>query len=124
MRHDRIVWGAIAFSTVLYAVIAWTIAPNPEKPFETSVRDTITMALYGAAVMAFMAAMIVPGLLRNANARLRMIVGLAMFETCAIFALLAVFFHHDWRLYLPGWALALIGFVRVWPSAEVSAPAA
>lgn len=123
MRHERILWGAIAFSTVIYAFLAWTIAPNPERPFESSVRDTVTMALYAAAVMMFVAAMIVPGMLQSANARLRMIVSLSMFEACAIFGLVAAMLHNDWRLYLPAWALALIGFVRVWPSSEVSAPA-
>lgn len=123
MRQERILWGAIVFSTVIYAFIAWTIAPNPEKPFEASARDTTTIVLYAAAVMMFLAATIVPGMLRSANARLRLVMGLAMFEACAIFGLLPAMLQHDWRLYLPGWALALIGFVRIWPSSEVSAPA-
>ena len=123
MRHERILWGAIAFSTVIYAFIAWSMAPNPEKPFEASVHDTTTMVLYAAAFTTFVTAIILPGMLQGANARLRMIVGLAMFEGCAIFGLIAAMLHHDWRLYLPAWALALIGFVRLWPSSEVSAPA-
>jgi uncharacterized membrane protein len=122
MRHERILWGAIAFSTVIYAIVAWSMAPSPEKPFETSLHDTTTLVLYAAALMMFVTAMLVPGMLRSADARLRMIVGLGMFEGCAIFGLIAAMLHHDWRLYLPAWALALIGFLRVWPSAEVSAP--
>lgn len=125
MQTQRILWGAIAFSTVLYAGIAYTLAPVPEQPFETSVRDTFTMLLYGMAVVMFFVAMIVPRRLPAAPPRMKMIVALALFEACAIFALVAAMVHHDWRLYLPGWALALIGFVREWPSAaEVSAPAA
>ncbi|HEX2061709.1 MAG TPA: hypothetical protein VHK90_13295, partial [Thermoanaerobaculia bacterium] len=118
MSQDRILWGAIAFSTVIYAVIAYTLSPVPQQPFETSARDTMTMALYGAALMTFVMAMIVPGMLRTSLPRLKMIVGLAMFEACAIFALVASMLHHDWRLYLPGWALAAIGFLRVFPSSE------
>jgi hypothetical protein len=34
----------------------------------------------------------------------------------------AAFLMEDWRLYLGPWALAAIGFLRVWPSDEISAP--
>ncbi|HYH05472.1 MAG TPA: hypothetical protein VEK11_00285 [Thermoanaerobaculia bacterium] len=124
MNPDKVLWSAIAFSTVLYAFIAWTIAPNPEQSFEASARAPITMALYGAALATFVAAKLVRGAMRNSPARVRMVVGLAMNEACAIFGLVAAILQHDWRLYLPAWALALAGFLRYWPSDEVSAPAA
>jgi F0F1-type ATP synthase membrane subunit c/vacuolar-type H+-ATPase subunit K len=123
MQQAKILWFAIAFSTVIYAVVAYTIAGQPQQSFEQSVRNPITLVMYLAAISAFAAGLVVPRLLQRAPAQTRTIMGLAIFETCAIFALVAAFISHDWRLYLPGWALALIGFMRLWPgSEEVSAP--
>lgn len=122
MQQQKIIWFAIAFSTVLYAIIAYTLNGNPQQPFEQSVRNPITLVMYLAAISAFVAGLIVPKLLQRAPAQTRMIMSLAIFEACAIFGFIASFLAQDWRLYLPAWALAVMGFARVWPSEELSAP--
>ena len=62
--------------------------------------------------------------LKHAPARTRMIMSLAIFESCAIFGLVSTFLLQDWRLYLAPWALAVIGFLRSWPSDDGSSGAA
>ncbi len=124
MNNPKIVWFGIAFSTVIYLVIAYTMAPVPSRPFAESVRTTLTLSLYAAAFAVFIAALVLPSLLAQSPAHQKMIVALAMFEACAIFGLLAAFLQQDWRLYVPVWMAALIGFVREFPRDNVSSPAA
>jgi hypothetical protein len=125
MSLSKLIWIAIAFSTVIYAVIVLTIAGQPERPFDEAVKDPTVMTLYAIALAEFIMAGIAPRFFANAPARTRMVVGLALYEACAIFGLVAAFLRHDWRLYLGPWALAIIGFLRLWPGDEVtsSAPA-
>jgi MFS family permease len=122
MTQQRIIWFALVASTVMYAVIVYTLAPVPPRPFEESVRSTFTLAMYALAFMEFIAALILPGRLPQADSRKKMIVAMAMFESCAIFGLVAAFVQHDWRVYVPAWIAALIGFVREWPREEVTSP--
>ncbi len=122
MSQQRIIWFAIVFSTVIYAVIAYVMAPVPARPFEESVRSTLTLALYAVAFMAFIAALLMPGRLPQSASRQKMIVAMAMFEACAILGLVAAFVQHDWRLYVPAWIAALIGFVREFPRDEITSP--
>ncbi len=119
MRQHKVVWFAIFFSTVIYAVVAFTIAGNPQGSFEDSLRNPIVLFAYVAALGAFFAAMIVP---RFAPPRSRMIVALAVAESSAVLGLVAAFVGEDYRLYFAPWALAVIGFLRVWPGGDVSAP--
>ena len=123
MRQQRIIWFAIFSSTVIYLVMAYWMAPVPPRPFEQSVRNMVTLVMYGMAVAVFIAAMVVPSHKQSPPSQ-KMIMALAMFESCAIFGLLAAFMQHDWRLYVPTWIVALIGFMREFPSNEVSSPAA
>ncbi len=116
MPNPKIFWFAIAFSTVIYAVVAYVMAPVPPRPFAESVRATLTLAMYGAAFATFLAAMVIPGRLPQSQPLQKMIVALALFEACAIFGLLAAFMLKDWRLYIPAWIVAVIGFVREYPS--------
>lgn len=118
MDQRRVIWLAIAFSTVIYAVIAYTEAPVPAGPLGDAFRNTTVLGLYGVAVAAFVTGFAVRAMLRDAPSRTRLVVSLAVFEACAIFGLLAVFLQRDWRLYLAPWALALIGFAAAWPSDE------
>ena len=54
---------------------------------------------------------------RKSNAWIIILVlGLCAVIAVPIFGLLAAFLNQDWRLYLPAWAVALIGFMREWPS--------
>jgi hypothetical protein len=122
MQQNRIVWFAIAFSTVIYAVLSYVLAPVPKQSYDAAVKNPLVLVLYFAALSSFVAGNIVPSLVKGAPARTRMILALAIFESCAIFGFVASFLLQDWRLYLAPWALAAIGFLRVWPSGEVSAP--
>ena len=122
MREQRIIWFAIVFSTVIYAVVAYTIAPVPPRPFEESLRSTFTILFYAVAFVSFIAAMLMAGRLPQSASRQKMIVAMAMFEACAVLGLVAAFMQHDWRLYVPAWIAALIGFVREYPRDEVTSP--
>lgn len=122
MPNPKLFWFAIAFSTVIYAVMAYMLAPVPPRPFEESLRTTITLVLYGVAFLSFIAAMLMAGRLPVNPPHKKMIVAMAMFESCAILGLVAAFTQHDWRLYVPTWIAALIGFVREFPRDEVTSP--
>lgn len=120
MEQRRIIWFAIAFSTVIYAVIAYTQSPNPEGTFDESLKDPFVYVLYALALVTFVAALIIPGLLRRVPAQTRLILALALFEACAVYGFMASFLKHDWRLYLAPWAIAVIGFVKVFPASSTS----
>lgn len=105
-------------STVIYMVIAYTLAPQPQRSFEESARNSV--ALYLLALAMFVAALVVPKRLVSSPPRLKMIVALSLFEACAIFGLVAAFLQQDWRLYVPAWIVALIGFVSVFPREETT----
>ena len=122
MRQQRIIWFAIVFSTVIYAVIAYTMAPVPPRPFEESLRTTFTILFYAVAFVSFIAAMLMPDRLPQSASRQKMIVAVAMFEACAVLGLVAAFVQQDWRLYVPTWIAALIGFVREFPRDEITSP--
>ena len=122
MSQQRIIWFAIVFSTVIYAVIAYVMAPVPPRPFQESLRSAITLLMYAAAFIDFIAALLMPGRLPQNPPHKKMILAMAMFESCAILGLLAAFLQQDWRLYVPAWIAALIGFVREFPRDEVTSP--
>lgn len=124
MDQRRVIWFAIVFSTVIYAVIAYLEAPVPAGAVQDAFRNGTVLGLYGVALAAFVTAFAIRTMLRDAPSRTRLVVTLAVFEACAIFGLLAAFLQRDWRLYLAPWALALIGFVAVWPSDEPEAATA
>ena len=117
MRQDKLIWFAIVFSTFIYAAIIYTLHPNPEGAFEDGVRKQMTLVLYGLAFASFVAALVIPPKLRG-PARLKLVVGLALFEACAVYGLLAAFLARDWRLFVPAWIVALIGMWRLYPSAS------
>jgi hypothetical protein len=123
MNQQKIIWGALVFSTFIYVGIAYSLAPEPELPFTESVTQTMALTAYGVAFAAFIAAMVIPGLLVSAPPRLKMIVAMAMFESCVIMGLIAAMLLKDWRLIVPTWIASLIGFMREFPSDEVNAPA-
>ncbi len=114
MDTRRILWLAIVMSTVIYAVVAFVIAGAPERSFEENVKLPMTLGLYGVAFSMFVAGLAFSSI-SKAPPQTTMIVTLAMFESCAIFGLVAAFLVSDWRLYIPAWIVALIGFVRQFP---------
>jgi hypothetical protein len=115
MDTRRILWFAIVMSTVIYAVIAFTIAGSPQRSFEENVKQPMTLGLYAAAFSMFVAGLVFSSV-SKAPPQTAMIITLAIFESCAIFGLLAAFLSSDWRLYIPAWIVALIGFIRQFPS--------
>lgn len=117
MTTDKILWGAMVVSTFIYAAMIYMIAPNPERSFEASARQQMTLVVYCMALAAFAASNFVPKLMRG-PARLKMIVGAALAESCAIFGLVGAFVAHDWRIFVPTWILSLIGMWRVYPGDE------
>ncbi len=122
MKQEKLIWVAIVFSTFLYAAIVYTLEPNPEGTFGEAVkRNQFTLILYVVAFANFVAATVLPKLMRS-PARVKMIVSLSLYEAVVIFGLLAAMLDHDWRLFLPTWILGLIGMWRVYPSDDVPVP--
>lgn len=119
MNQQRIIWVAIAFSTVIYMFILVTLHPNPPQgSLEVATLPQIVKVLYAIALVEFIVAWVLPGRLTSMPAQTRLVTSMALFEAVAIFGLLAAFLTKDWRLYLGPWALALIGFIRSWPRDE------
>lgn len=108
------IWLAIVFSTVIYFVIALQLA-NAPGDFEQLAQGTYVPVLYAMALLSFVFGWFLVRRLVKSNEQTRLIVALAVFETCAIFGLLGAVLTQDWRVYLFPWALALIGFVRELP---------
>ncbi len=99
MSVDRIIWLALFASTFVYGLIAYVIvAPRATGTFDQSLRSQFIQ--------------------RNRPPRVRMIVSMAAYESCAIFGLVAAMLAGDWRLYLAPWVLCLIGFARMFPTSE------
>jgi hypothetical protein len=117
MNPRTVIWFAIVFSTVLYLLIA-VIRSGPLGDFEAVTRQPVVLGLYGAALAAFLAGWLVVRQIVSGPPRMTMVAALAVFESCAIFGLVAAFLTSDWRTYLGPWALALIGFLREWPGRE------
>jgi predicted permease len=128
MNPRLVIWIGLAMSTVIYFVLAYTFASGGEPDeYQQLARDRYVPVLYGlAGAMFILGWFVVRRVIRNAPEQTRMIMALAVFESCAIFGLLAVFLTKDWRVYLFPWALALIGFIREFPrtagTAEPPAP--
>ncbi|HEV7768745.1 MAG TPA: hypothetical protein VGQ76_27380 [Thermoanaerobaculia bacterium] len=118
MPNPKIFWFAMAFSTVIYFAVLYTMFPVAPRPFEESLQNIQTLVLYGVACASFFAGLVVPGQLVKAPPQTRMIITLAIFESCAIYGLLAGFLQQDWRLYIPAWVVSLIGMARAFPKDE------
>lgn len=123
MKHDKVIWFGIVFSTFIYAAIIYTLAPNPEGSFEDAVKQQLPMILYGLAIVTFVIALVIPNFLVRSPARLKMIVSLALFEACAIYGLMAAMIVRDWRVFVPTWIIALLGMWTRYPSSDPGAAA-
>lgn len=122
MNQLRIIWAAILMSTVIYFVVLWTSLRN--RPFtralEQSLRDPRTMAAYGVAIVLYFAAFIIAGGIErrghgDAAIRRAAIIRFAILESVCVIGLVVAFVEEDWRLYLPTFVLAFIGFARSLP---------
>ena len=118
MNKQRIIWLAIASSTILYAVAAYLVVGESETSLGNLLKQPIVIASYAAGVMMLFAAPVIAGSVGRKNRDAGLVVMLALYESIAIFGLLAAFLVHDWRVYPPAWAIAAIGFLRSYPSNE------
>ncbi len=119
MRVERIIWFAIFTSTLIYLLVAFLVAQRgAARSFEEAVRGSNVLVLYAVSLVAFLIGTFPPAQMRNQPPRVRMITKLAIFESCAVYGLVAAFMHSDWRLYLAPWALAIVGFLRTYPTTE------
>lgn len=110
------IWFAIVMSTFIYAVIVYALSRDWPRPgaLEASLQKTVVLVLYVLAIADFVMAHVLSRMMSNHRARY--VSKLALFASCAIYGLLAAFLTQDWRLYIPAWALALIGFAQSYPS--------
>ena len=119
MQIERLIWFAMLVSTAIYAVILYLLAGHPTASFDAHFRDPLIVILYVLAVGTFFLATIFPNaFMKEAQPRQRLIVALALYESAAVYGLVASFFKLDWRLYFAPWAIAILGFIRVFPTSE------
>lgn len=112
-RVFQVVWVALFIATCIYAVLDWVVVGHlvHVQTFEQELRSPLVLVLYALAVVTFLAAFAF-----QATRRQNIYVArLALFEACAVFGLIAAFLTNDWRLFLPTWALAVVGFVQTLP---------
>ena len=115
MNQRMVIWVAIVFSTVVYLVVALTVAGGAPDASAGQARREYVPILYGLAILTFLFGWLaVPRVVRSSR-RLRMICAMAIYEAGAIFGLIGAFLTKDWRIYLLPWALAIIGFLRERP---------
>lgn len=141
----QIIWFAITSSIAIYGVIAFVAIPaNPDHSSERLygfVANPMSYALAIAALMAFFASYIIPGLLvRNQRSSERTTVSpptatsafeiapevmtalmlrFALLEAPAVIGLVGAFLMKEWRFYLPFGVLSLIGLVLTFPTASL-----
>lgn len=120
MNQLRVIWAAILMSTIVYLVILWT--SMHDRPFtrslENALRDPVTIGAYVLAIVVYFAAFMVSGSIerrRAADSRRAAIIRFALLEAVCMVGLVLAFLEGDWRLYLPTFVLAFIGFARSLP---------
>ncbi|HUP62455.1 MAG TPA: hypothetical protein VNA69_18770 [Thermoanaerobaculia bacterium] len=116
MVQKKIIWFAIVLASFIYALIVYFLSkqwPTP-GPFDEAVRNQLVLILYVAAIGTFIVAFVFPRMMQAKQTAF--VASLALFESVAIFGLLAAFLRQDWRLFIAPWILAMIGFATKWPS--------
>ena len=141
MQQLRIIWLAIVSSVIIYGLIAWvTIEHNAEASTEelySFVSNPLSFALAIAAMAAFFASILVPGMMIRSRRHDRrsalstppasafdvtpevltaMIVRYAFLETPAVLGLVGAFILGEWRFFLPFGFLSLIGLALTLPT--------
>lgn len=116
-RLFQVIWVGLVVASCIYGVIDYiVIGPHFHlQTFEDELRSPLVLGLYGAALLTFLGAFRLTAVRKQPV----FVARLALFEACAIFGLVAAFATNDWRLFLPTWALAMVGFLQTLPpSAE------
>lgn len=116
MHSKKIIWFAIVMSTFIYGLMLYFLAQDWPAPgsFDEAVRKPMVLPIYMVAMLSFLGAFMLPRAFRDPKQA--WIASLALFESCAVFGLVVAFLNQDWRLFLPGWALSLLGFFIRFPS--------
>lgn len=111
----RILYFAFILATVIYGVVAWagTNQRIEAQSLADELRAPTTLALYGAAVAAHIAAFLFT--MRVQPRSRRFIIRWSLLESVCVLGLVAALLHGDWRIYLPPWILAMLGFGRSFP---------
>ena len=112
-RVFQLIWVALFIASCIYGVIDYVVvgAQVHLQTLEQELRSPIVLTLYGAAIVVFFAAFA----FQRTRLQNIFVARLALFESCAIFGLVAAFLTNDWRLFLPTWALSIIGFLQTLP---------
>jgi hypothetical protein len=120
MNQLRVIWAAILMSTIIYFAVLWTAMH--ERPFtrslENALRDPRTIGAYVIAIILYFAAFMISGSMerrRARDARRAAIIRFAILESVCVVGVAIAFIEGDWRLYLPTFVLAFIGFARSLP---------
>ena len=115
--RQRILWLALLASTFVYALVAWKVVGAPPVALQREVLRPFMLVVYAVALATYVAAFVVSGALarRGVLRQTTLLVKMAMLEAVTIFGLVAAFAGRDWRLFVPTWALALVGMLRSFP---------
>ncbi len=143
IQHLRIIWLAILSSVIIYGLLAWmtidTTGDASTEQLYAFVSNPLSFALAIAAMAAFFASILVPGMMirsrrspmnRTATPPPRYepgaalseevvtatIVRYALLEAPAIIGLAGAFLLEEWRFFLPFGALSLIGLALTAPT--------
>jgi hypothetical protein len=115
-KNLLMVWLAITFAVVIYGVVAWiVIGPKSTGPIRWT--DPIILGLHLAGVTATVAAFLVP-----ITEPKRYVLRWALFDSTAIFGLIAAFLGSHWHLVIPLGLVALAGLLLSHPSQAEAAP--
>jgi len=126
------IWASMIFSIAIYGVISRVAVPQQNRqPISEALKEPVVLVLYAVAVLSFLMGIWIPrmlvktsqpGLMPDASLTPRLmpafIVQFAIFESIAIYGLLAAFLQQDWRLFMGPAALSVAGFLIAAPTAE------
>jgi hypothetical protein len=118
--RQRTIWAALLASTFVYALVAWRVIGAPPVDLRSEVLQPFMLAVYAIALITYVAAFIASGALarRGVPPDTTLIVKMATLEAVAVCGLAGAFAARDWRLFIPTWALALVGMLRSFPMDE------
>ena len=107
-----IIYFALITSTFIYAGIVWVLFGRraPMGTIEEELHRPVIFVLMLLSLATFTATF--------ALARLPWITRWAIIEMSTLYGLIAAFIAHDWRLFVIGWVLSLIGFALAFPSRQ------
>ena len=126
------IWGSMIFSILIYGVVARLAVPQQNvQPISEALKEPVVLILYALGVLSFLMGIWIPrllvkgsqpGTMPDASLTPRLmpafIVQFAIFESIAIYGLVAAFLQQDWRLFWGPAALSIAGFLIAAPTTE------